>query len=377
MELILAFIGAYLVYALQKYLYKSFWRKNISVELLFSKDAALEGEELSLLEVVTNRKLLPLPVLQVKFMSSRNLEYKDFDNSKVSDNFYRNDIISVMPYQKVTRTLPFVCAHRGYYSINRMDIVCSNLFMTREEVAVYDMNVNLYVYPKPVDLSRFDAVFIKMLGTVLTKRFINEDPFEFRNIREYQSYDSLKLINWKASAKTDTLKVNVHDYTSSQQVKIIMNVQAETIWKYDDLSEEGIRIASALAYQFIEQGIPVSIYSNAKDINTDKSIIVPAGSGKSHFRIVQEALARIDLSLEASTFYPMLQEELSRSSNKDYVVLISYNQKEEFQQLMLQQIPSKKEFAWIVPMNKEVRVTLCDELSSRVIPWETEEDSRK
>ena len=377
MELILAFVGAYLIYALQKYLYKHLWSKNISVELLFSKDSAIEGEEISLLEVVTNRKLLPLPVLQVKFMSSKYLEYKDTDNSKISDNFYRNDIISVMPYQKVTRTLPVTCAHRGYYNINRMDIVCSNLFMSKEEVEVYDLNVNLYVYPKPVDLSRFEAAFIKMLGIVLTKRYTNEDPFEFRGIRDYQSYDSLNMVNWKASAKTDTLKVNVHDYTASQQVKIILNVQAETIWRYDDLSEEGIRIAAALAYQFIERGVPVSIHSNARDLNTGESVNVPAGSGKSHLRTVQESLARIDLSLEALALYPTLLEELDKSSDKDYIILISYNQKEELQQLMLSLIPSKKEFAWIVPMNKEIRVTLSEELGSRVIPWETDEDSRK
>ena len=372
MELISAFIGAYLLYALQKYLFQRFWSKNLSVDLDFSKDSALEGEEMSLMVIVTNRKLLPLPVLQVKYMSSRFLEYKDMDNSKISDNYYRNDIASVMMYQKLTKTLSFTCSRRGYYTINRMDVVCSNLFMTKEEVKVYDFMIHLSVYPRPIDYSRIEIVFSKMLGTVLTKRFTNEDPFEFRNIREYQSYDSLKLINWKAAARTDGLKVNVHDNTSSQQVKILFNTQTETIWRYDELSEESIRIASALANYFIEQGIPVSVYTNAKDIIANKSIIVPAGSGNNHFRTIQEALSRIDLMLDPSPFLPMLQQEMHNTSDKDFIIIISYNQKIDLQQFMMTQVQAKKDFAWIVPMNRKVRVVVCDELNSRVIPWETE-----
>ena len=35
-----------------------------------------------------------------------------------------------------------------------------------------------------------------------------EDPFEYRGIREYQPYDDMRSVNWKATAKTGDLKVN-------------------------------------------------------------------------------------------------------------------------------------------------------------------------
>lgn len=372
MELFCALLGALLLYYLQDFLYKNYWKKNLSVDINFSRDSAIEGEELSLLEIVTNRKLLPLPILQVKFMTSRSLEFKDSDNSKVSDNYYRNDMVSVMMYQRLTKSLSFRCAHRGYYTINRMDIVCSNLFMTSEEVEAYNMSIHLSVYPKPVDFHKMDITFTKMLGTILTRRFINEDPFEFRSIREYQSYDSLKAINWNASAKTNSLKVNVHDYTSSQQVVILINTEPETIWKYDDLNEESIRIASTLAQGLIEKGIPVSFYTNARDIITKEIIEIPAGSGRNHFRSIEEAMARIDLTVDPPAFVPGLQDKLKEISRKDYFILISYNQKENLQTLLLEQVHAKKEFTWIIPMNHEVRVTAGDELSDRIIPWELE-----
>lgn len=373
MELLMAFIGAALLYSLQNFLFKHFWDSRLSVDIRFSKDTAIEGEEISLIEVITNRKLLPLPILQVKFMTSRYLVFKDMDNSKISDHYYRNDMVSVMMFQKLTKQLILECSKRGYYTINRMDVVCSNLFMTHEEVDTFDLDIRLYVYPKPIDFTRMEIAFNKMLGTVLTKRYINEDPFEFRNIREYQSYDSLKAINWKASAKTEELKVNVHDYTSSQQVMLLLNTESDTIWKYDDLNEESIRIASSLAQAFIAQGIPVSVYTNSKDLITKEILEVPAGSGSNHFRQIEEALARIDLTLDPKPFLPVIQEQLMELTRKDYLILISYYQREDLQQLMLAQKQAKRDFAWIVPMNHEVKITVCDELGDKMIPWEIEE----
>jgi len=372
MKLISALLGALLLYALLDFLYIKYWKSKLSVELSFSKDFATEGEEISLIEVVTNRKLLPLSILQVKFAASRFLEFDDKDNSAISDLYYRNDMLTIMMYQRLTKTLAIHCAHRGYYTIQRMDLVCSNLFMSHEEVATYDLNIFLSVYPRTIDALKFEVAFSKMLGTVLTRRFINEDPFEFNNIREYQSYDSLKSINWKASAKTDSLKVNVHDYTSSQQVKIFINTESDTVRKYDDLSEESIRIATTLAQALIAKGVPISIHTNALDIITKEIIEIPAGSGSNHYKTIQESLSRIDLTLEPPAFLPSFQEQITSTAVKDYLIIISYYQREKLQQLLISQMHARKEFVWIIPTNFEISVVVSEELVGKIIPWETE-----
>ena len=134
-----------MLYKLQEYLYRKLWNKGLNVDLSFSKDAAIEGEELSLIETISNRKLLPLPVLQVKFMTSRTFIFRDMDNSVVSDNFYRSEMTSVMMYQTLTKALTFECTKRGYYTIERMEIICSDLFMTKEHVDTFDINIH-YMY---------------------------------------------------------------------------------------------------------------------------------------------------------------------------------------------------------------------------------------
>jgi Uncharacterized conserved protein (some members contain a von Willebrand factor type A (vWA) domain) len=343
--------------------------KNLSAEISLSDENAIEGQEVSLIETVTNQKWLPLPIIQVKFMTSKDFAFADNNNSKISDQYYRNDILSLMMFQKITRTLTFKCTHRGYYEINNMDVVCSNMFVSLEKMQRFNLDIHLYVYPRPVEFTRIEVPFHKMLGTVLTKRFINEDPFEFRSIREYQSYDALKSINWKASAKTGSLMVNVNDYTSSQQIKIFLNLELKTMRIYEDIVEESIRIAAAFATVFIEKGIPVSISTNAKDIMTKELINVPAGSGRNHIRACMEALSRIDTSLGLTSFVPTIQHDFINATENEYIILISSYQEEELQDLLLSK-PLKDSFSWIIPTNNEVKVKVGNDLSSKVIPWE-------
>jgi uncharacterized protein (DUF58 family) len=246
------------------------------------------------------------------------------------------------------------------------------MLLESELVKGCDLNIHLYVYPRPVEYSRFEVPFQKMLGTILTKRFINEDPFEFKSIREYQSYDMMKSINWKASAKTGSLMVNVYDHTASQQIKILLNLESDTIWLYEDLQEESIRIAAAFAASFIEQGIPTSIYTNGLDVISKELLYVPAGSGRNHLRAINEALARINASLAMPSFATALCETLNNANSNDYIILISFYQRIDLQQLLEKLSHNHIDFSWIVPLNHEVKLTADGELLSHVIPWELE-----
>lgn len=370
MKIIAAIIGAYLIYILERFLYRRFWNHNLKVTITLSDLCAVEGEQLILYETVRNQKLLPIPVLKIKFMTSRYLSFLDLRDTEVTDRTYRNDLISVMMYQKLTRSLPFLCTKRGFYTIDKLVLVCSGLLLDRELVAEHDLNVSLYVYPKLIDYSKIEIPFRSMLGTVLTKRFTNEDPFEFKSIREYQIYDTINKINWKASAKTGSLMVNVYDHTASQQVKILVNLESETLLRYEELEEESIRLAVTFAERFIGQGIPTSVYTNGKDCITRELLKVPAGSGSNHLRTINETLARIDTSLPIPIFTEVLCEELNNIGSDDYILLISSYQRKDLTEQLLRLVRNKVDFFWIVPVNQEVMLTVPEEFKSHVLSWE-------
>ncbi len=370
MKIIAALIGAYLIYVLERFLYQKFWKHNLEVAITLSDAQAVEGEQLILYETVKNQKLLPIPVLKVKFTTSRYLSFLDLRDTEVTDHTYRNDMISVMMYQKLTRSLPFICSKRGFFTIDKLVLVCNDLLLENELVSDCDLNVSLTVYPKPIDYKKLEVPFRSMLGTVLTKRFLNEDPFEFKNIREYQTYDTMKKINWKASAKTGSLMVNVYDHTASQQIKILLNFESETLLHYEELEEESIRLAATFAERFIEQGIPTSVYTNGRDCITRELLKVPAGSGSNHLRTINETLARIDTTQHVPVFIYALWDELSNIHSDDFILLISSYQRKDLLEQLLRLSHEKVDFFWIVPVNSEVKLTVTGALLSHVLPWE-------
>ena len=86
---------AFLFFGVQRYIYRRSWNKNLAVSIEFTSPGIFQGEEGELQEVVENHKRLPLPLLHVKFQTSRNLAFSDEVSSSTTDKLYHNDIFQV------------------------------------------------------------------------------------------------------------------------------------------------------------------------------------------------------------------------------------------------------------------------------------------
>ena len=72
-----------LFFLLQRKLYEKLWDKKLYVSVSFGQTEVSEGETGEVIEIVENRKRLPLNMLKVKFQTSRflgttNLSYGRF-----------------------------------------------------------------------------------------------------------------------------------------------------------------------------------------------------------------------------------------------------------------------------------------------------------
>ena len=90
-----------------------------------------------------------------------------------------------------------------------------DLFFTGHFVASVPVWTALYVYPKAADAQRLDLPFRNLMGQALARRSLLLDPFETQSVRPYESYDPYRSVNWKATARTGELKVNVFSPTAS------------------------------------------------------------------------------------------------------------------------------------------------------------------
>ena len=333
MSILFAALGLFVLYLIQRKLYQSTWHKNLSVSLSYSRETAVEGEDASLIEVITNDKRLPLPALTVKFQTSRKLRFLNSDNSSVTDLYYRSDIFSCGGTEKITRSLPFECTHRGYYTITSLALSCTDLLYIEKFTQLSQTFTQLYVYPRYVDIRRLLIPFNQLYGAVLSNRRLLPDPFEFRGIREYQPFDPMKSVNWKAYARTGELKVNLYEDTSSQEVCIYLNLENNGYANHYDIIEENIRLAATLSDMFISKGIPVSLKTNGCDGISSLPVCVDAGTGAGHQTRMLQSLARIDLRIPMAHLSLHMKKETKKSGQAPYILLISNYCHEDFMAL--------------------------------------------
>lgn len=333
----------------QRSLYEKLWQKSLYVSVSFGKDPLFEGEQGELKEIIENKKRLPLSMLKVKFKTDRHLLFGNEKGSRTTDQYYRNDVFRISGGERVTRTLRFTGGKRGYYTIDEISLVASDLFFLGQMVADQPVRAELYVYPKPYDSRRLRQSFVQLNGEMLTRRHLLEDPFEYRGIREYQPYDDMRSINWKATAKTGDLKVNQRNYTSLKSVRIFFNIQDDNILKKDAAVEMTLRIVASLCQIFLRQGIQVSCYGNGVDIVTHSPLTIQPKAGKGQMDTVYRGLARIDVAQPAADFVRNFEEILFQKSQGSFTYFVAPNQYDDFVDLLTRFQETGSPFLWFYP----------------------------
>ena len=355
MNVLLMLIGVLIVYLAIKLVFRYNWNKGLGVALEFEKKHVVNGETVNVVEVISNEKRLPLPCVNLKFQVDRELEFPGTDtNSSVSDLTYRNDVFSFLANQRITRRIPVKCNHRGVFKISGVQLTFAGPFMNEINVLKVGSTCEITVYPKTVDSKRFSFIRSRISGEAERKKYMLEDPFVFRGIRDYTSNDSLKNVNWKATARTGNLCVNEYNESVSRNVCILLNLEDDGMLTYDSVNEEAISLAASVAEEFIRQGINVSLISNACDVDTKEAVGIREGAGVGHLGSINTVLARMDLKLEKEEIAALINrtfiENVSvQSSDNSVYVVISASRRKKLQQTMQKFEKKYGQVIWIVP----------------------------
>ncbi len=377
---------AFLLWILQAALFHRFWNKNLKARLRFSSYGVTEGQCVTLKETITNAKAFPIPVLHVKFQMGKHLVFTASGNSNITDNNYRSDIFSCMPWQEIRRSLEIFCQKRGYYTISQVQLVSYDLFFTGHMVACLPADAALYVYPRQIPAKKLDLPLRSLLGQINARRSLIRDPFEIQTVRPYEPYDSYRAVNWKATARTGQLKVNVYAPTASWQVLFLLDMDSDKIWKDESLTEESIRLCATYSHLLIKEGIPVAVYSNGTDSPSDVHPMaeasplpygVQAGAGFGHGQTVMEYLARIRPQKQGQLSMEQVLEEMARAArlpDSTVYILISPQQRDSIARSFAHLCRQSPGCQWILPFrpNEEIRLKTSFHIS--VFPWEVPYD---
>lgn len=368
MELIIIFILVCLVYWIQHMYFRKHWNRELQVRLSFLSKGVNAGEKCGLEEVITNGKRMPLPTLQVKFRTDASFRFAENKNAITTDHYYRRDLFSVGGKKRVTRCLNFRAGQRGYFRIQEIDLLVKNFFLTTQYSLRQPNETALYVYPYKRDTGQFDLLYRQMMGEIIAKQRLEEDPFAFRGIREYRPTDPMHRINWKSSARNGSLLVNHFESTTTQTVCILLDGHTQSVYAQRQMQEMGISVASSIAGRLLQGGIPVALYSNAKDILTRDPVRTESGSHRKHMETIDRGLARIDLDEPMLSFDCLIHDTIEREGSKMCYLMITSDDRQALRREYLQQKKNAIEIFGIILCESQEQWEPLDGL----YPWEVD-----
>jgi len=344
---------------------------NLRLKVDFSKNIADCGEDIELIEVVENKKRLPLPFIILKFATPLELKFYDTIKSPTSDFTYREDMLTMKPFSKHTRRIKVKCSKRGYYVFPRVGITTSDMFLFERFTKDFDNAANLMVLPKVLKTSITEILMSVTLSELQCRRTLVTDPFSLAGIREYGPNDPMKSINWKASAKVGELMVNQNASTCAQKVNIFVNLEAYNPKGSTQLLESAISLAYTYLLELAKLNIPASLITNGRDVLSDLPAVSESDPGSTAVDKRGIMLAGIDLRKPAVPFAGMLEKYLSSTDQGDFILIISPQYSDGFRALLSELKTHRPSLLWIMPCYSTTpEIDLESSISDSYMRWE-------
>ena len=229
-------------------------------------------------------------------------------------------------YHRVVRKWKVKCLRRGEFDIDRITIVATDPLGRSTYSLPVVSHSPLTVLPRPLDPDEYLLQPSGLTGEVIVPRKLVSDPFLVSGVREYTQYDSANRIHWSATAREGRIMVRNNDYTSDQNVTLILNMQTRAdegrkLVDEEDI-EHGILVAATYLDAAVPLGIPVRLLANGGMPN-DQALSTGNGSGREHTLDLLRVLARLEVH-KSENLLTYLDTVVSDILATDIVIITAY-----------------------------------------------------
>jgi uncharacterized protein (DUF58 family) len=289
--------------------------KSLKIERKYPNRAFL-GEELEVELDLTNTGLLPVIWLRV---------HESLPVEMAVPNFYRS-VVSLGPREQVKLHYRLKTRKRGYYPIGPLNLQSGDLLGLAEKGRFEWGPDFLTVYPRIIPLQAVDLPSHSPMGTLHHHEPVFEDPTRVRGKRDYVAGDSLRRVDWKASASTGRLQVKQFEPSISLETSIFLNLNAN---EYDSktrfqATELAIVAAASIAAWVERKKQSVGLVTNGKDPLAvgDGLHALPSRKGRGNLMRILDVLARIQV-IETLPFAQVMRQVSANLSWGTTIVLIT------------------------------------------------------
>jgi uncharacterized protein (DUF58 family) len=271
------------------------------------------GEDVPVTIQLTNQGRLPLPWVQVQESVAVQLKHGE----------PLHQVVSLARGQTAEFHYKVIARRRGYYQLGPLRLTTGDLFGIHPELVAFLPADYLTVYPRLTPLTQLGLPSRLPFGTVASHQRLFEDPARPMGIRDFRSGDSMRQINWKASAHTRQLMVKTFQPAISLETAVLLNLHSADyqFGNRGDVTEWAIEVAASLAAHLVNQRQSVGLITNGIDplasgqhgfdettgrlLRPSHSVIqadpaafmppaIPPRNGRPHLTKILERLARIE-----------------------------------------------------------------------------------
>ena len=165
----------------------------------------------------------------------------------------------LLPKTGIRKYTQLVCRYRGEYEVGIKTVEITDFlrlirirYKNREPLRVY-------VRPDLVELTKIESLDLSQ--TMFKNSLVNPIEPDIE-VRKYENGDDIRMINWKASARSGELLVRKMTAQEREGVSILMDTKrySEDMAEYLPLENKLLELTIALAYFFVRKNIPVHVY---------------------------------------------------------------------------------------------------------------------
>ena len=160
------------------------------------------------------------------------------------------------PRQKVRQAVELVFPHRGIYRQDSIGLQTRFPFGFLEKTRQVESRMEALVYPSVAPSEEFYEILPLVTGEL--ESFTRGRGHDLYSIREYQTSDCARHVDWKASARTGSLQVREFAREDERRVLLVLDAaiaggaDGNPRESRDAIFERGIALCASLAWHFHE-----------------------------------------------------------------------------------------------------------------------------
>jgi uncharacterized protein (DUF58 family) len=221
-------------------------------------------------------------------------------------------VLSLGPRSQVIFDYSLRARKRGYYKVGPLFASTGDLLGLAGEQRWESSQDVLIVYPRILRLSSLRLPSSSPLGTLRHTQPVYEDPSRVYGKRGYVAGDSLRRVDWKATAATGQMQVKLYDPSISLTTEIVLGLNGN---EYDphgwaDATELAIVVAASMADWVVRNMQTVGLATNGLDPMSDQEGFTNISPRKGQAQLVRilEVLARIQVG-ETPPLIDVIQQQ--------------------------------------------------------------------